>query len=217
MGDHLGDILGKTSSVSDRFCIRSSGECHLRNIPNVTSTVFSPAWGFAAPRAAVPAPTGRNPHDRVLLRTPPIMKVQFRDGARLGPTPPSGVMRRQGNADLRSAQPAAGGRQRRTPSSGRSPLGRDPGVQRHPDGCVVHAFRCAPRSGAGPHRENWPEVGAPLPACSFARWGGCREGSHQESGEYAASSRYARRCRPEVGVPSRPRAFCSRRYAVSSR
>ena len=31
---------------------------------------------------------------------------------------------------------------------GGSPLGRDPGVQHHSDGCVVHAFRCASRSGA---------------------------------------------------------------------
>ena len=31
---------------------------------------------------------------------------------------------------------------------GGSPLGRDPGVQRHPGGWVVHAFRCASRSGA---------------------------------------------------------------------
>ena len=58
---------------------------------------------------------------------------------------------------------------------GGSPLGRNPGIQRHPDGCVVHAFRCASRSGAGPHRENWPEigpvlpVGAPLPAAP-SRW-----------------------------------------------
>ena len=43
-------------------------------------------------------------------------------------------------------------------------FGRDLGVQRHPDGCVVHAFRCASRSGAGPHRENWPEVGVPVSA-----------------------------------------------------
>ena len=30
-----------------------------------------------------------------------------------------------------------------------SPLGRDPGVQGHPDDCLVHASRPAPRSGAG--------------------------------------------------------------------
>ena len=46
---------------------------------------------------------------------------------------------------------------------GGSPLGRNPGIQRHPDGCVVHAFRCASRSGAGPHWENWPEIGPVLP------------------------------------------------------
>ena len=41
-----------------------------------------------------------------------------------------------------------------------SPLGRDPGVQRHPDDSVVHASRPAPRSGAG------LKTGGPLPAPS---------------------------------------------------
>ena len=59
----------------------------------------------------------------------------------------SGATRRQGNADLRSAQPAEGGRREGPPVPRWSLLGRDPGVQRHPDGCVVHAIslRCAQR------------------------------------------------------------------------
>ncbi len=120
--------------------------------------------------AGLKAPTGGNAHDRVLLHTPPGMKVQFPGGARLGRTPPRRATRRQGNADLWAVLPVGPGTARRrraagrTPSSGGAPLGRDPGVQRQPDGCVVHAFRCAPRSGAGPNRENWPEVGVPVPA-----------------------------------------------------
>ena len=43
-------------------------------------------------------------------------------------------------------------------------------------------FRCAARSGAGPHRENWPEVGVPLPACCSARWGMCGEGRRAATG-----------------------------------
>ena len=54
---------------------------------------------------------------------------------------------------------------------GGSPLGRNRGVQRHPDGCVVHAFPCASRSGADPHRQNWPEVGVPVPARHLDCWG----------------------------------------------
>ena len=92
--------------------------------------------------------------------------------SRRAPSPTAA--RRQGNADLRSAQPAAGGRTGRTPSSetGGSPLGRHPGVQHHPNGGLVHAFRCASRSCAGPHRENCPEVGVPLPARHSAWWRG---------------------------------------------
>ena len=64
----------------------------------------------------------------------------------------------------RHSPPQAGGREGPRVRGG-SPLGRDLGVQRHPGGCVVHAFRCALRGGAGPHRENWPEVGVPSGRC----------------------------------------------------
>ena len=74
---------------------------------------------------------------------------KFRGGSPLGPTPPCRVTCRPGNADLQVGT----ARRRRAAGKdpefrGGSPLGRDPGVQRHPDGCVVHAFRCASRSGA---------------------------------------------------------------------
>ena len=55
----------------------------------------------------------------------------------------------QSGAQARERRPPVGtGRRRRAAGKdpefgGGSPLGRDPGVQRHPDGCVVHAFRCA--------------------------------------------------------------------------
>ena len=76
----------------------------------------------------------------------------------------------QSDALARERRPLVGtareGGRREGPSvRGGSVLGRNPGVQRYPDGCVVHAFRCASRSGAGPHREDWPEVGVPLPVC----------------------------------------------------
>ena len=58
-------------------------------------------------------------------------------------TPTSGQFSRSG-----PAQPAEGGRREGPRVRDGSPLGRDPGVQRHPDGCVVHTFRCASRSGA---------------------------------------------------------------------
>ena len=90
-------------------------------------------------------------------------------------TPTSGQFSRWG-----PAQPAEGGRREGPPVPRWSLLGRDPGVQRHPDGCVVHAFRCASRSGAGPHRENWPEVGVPVPARHLDCWGS-RAGLHFHS------------------------------------
>ena len=78
-----------------------------------------------------------------------------------------------------SAQPAEGGRREGPPVRG-GLSGREPGVQRHPDGGVVHAFRCALRSGADPHRENWPEVGVPSGRCHLDRWGS-RAGLHFHS------------------------------------
>ena len=116
--------------------------------------------------------------------------------ARLGRTPPCRATRWQG-ADLRSAQPAEGGRREGPEFRGGSPLGRNPGVQRHPDGCVVHAAalrqRCrAPpgelprgrrsrparhRSVGGPARRHesavpgWCSLGR-TPPCRATRWQG---------------------------------------------
>ena len=89
----------------------------------------------------------------------------FGGGSPLGSTPPCRVTPRQGNADLWAVLPVGPGTARRRRAAGKdpefrggSPLGRDPGVQRHPDGCVVHAFRGASRSGAD------LEVGVPYRA-----------------------------------------------------
>ena len=53
-----------------------------------------------------------------------------------------------GGKDPQVRAPKPPSRAARWPNGGRPALGRDLGVQRHPDGCVVHAFRCAARSGA---------------------------------------------------------------------
>ena len=76
------------------------------------------------------------------------------------PKPPGRATRRQGNADLRSAQPAAGGRREGPRVGGASRSG--PGVQRCADGggpCFSLRFaqRCR------------PEVGVPLPVTREGR------------------------------------------------
>ena len=84
-----------------------------------------------------------------------------------------------------------------------------PGVQPHPDGCVVHAFRCASRSGAD-RRSAFP-VGVRASASSFPAGvpGGRRAETfpviRRHQGGHAVSLRFAQRCRPEVGVPVRAR------------
>ena len=90
---------------------------------------------------------------------PPGMKMQF-PGRRQSRCPSHQAERRAGKGTPTSGrQPAAGGR-REGPRVGRLP-GRDPvfSVVRT---VGVHAFCCASRSGAGPHREDWPEVGPGL-------------------------------------------------------
>ena len=136
---------------------------------------------LAALRAAVPTGGRRSPS-----RPRDSARVAMRErradaGRRISAGTPTGsVARRQGNADLWSAQPAAGGRTRRTRVRGGSPLGRDPGVMRHPDGRL--SLRFAPRCR--------PEVGVPqaVPAIQ------CRSAIRRSLG-------FAQRCRPEVGVP----------------
>ena len=106
--------------------------------------------------AVLPVGPGTARHRRAEARTADQRRP-------LSPTPPCRATRGQGNADLWAVLPVGPGTARRRRAGGKnpefgsgSPLGRDPGVQRHPDGCVVYAFRCASRSGAGPHQEKRP-------------------------------------------------------------
>ena len=50
---------------------------------------------------------------------------------------------------------------------------------------------------AGPHRENWPEVGVPVPAGHSSRGGTCRDGSHAGVWRLALSLPGGQRCRSE--------------------
>ncbi len=143
----------------------------------------------------------------------------------------------QSDAQARERRPPVGTARRRRAAGkdpefgGGSPLGRDPGVQRHPDGCVVHAFRCASRGDAGPHRENWPEVWRFLPGVppcprgyvlrgepvgvSAVRGpaGRCADrrsafpGGRRHLDGWGSAGLHFHSNRPEAGVPSRPRAF----------
>ena len=51
----------------------------------------------------------------------------------------------------------------------------------------VRLVRCAARSGAGPHRENWPEVGVPLPARRSAWWRAAETGTVRHAGSEQSS------------------------------
>ena len=136
---------------------------------------------FAALRAAVPGPTGRTAQRSAFPCLRAIRSVGGPARRHESAVPgwctsrPHATM--QSDALARERRPPVGTARRRRAAgkdpefrSG-SPLGRDPGVERHPDGCVAHAFRCASRSGAGPHRENCPEVGVPVPARHPLCWG----------------------------------------------
>ena len=170
--------------------------------------------------AGTGAPTGRNPDDRVLLHTPPGMKVQFRGGARLGRTPPCRAARWQGNADLWPVLPVGAGTARRRRAAGKdpefgsgSPLGRDPGVQRHPDGWVVHAFRCASRSGADqrsafPCQRRHLDCWGSRRGCIFTATGQHRPAKRSETADrrLRRSAGTARERRPPVGTAARSAA-----------
>ena len=105
---------------------------------------------------------------------------------------------RAGGAQARERRPLVGTARRRRAAGkdpkfgGGSPLGRDPGVQRHPDGRVVHAFRWAPRSGAD-QRSAFPALCAALPAGVRAE-----TGTTPRAGDARLSLGSAQRCRPEV-------------------
>ena len=123
-------------------------------------------------------------------------------GAGLGPTPPCRATRRQGNADLWSAQPAAGGRQGRTPSCGR--LGR---ARRH-----RRRFRAparADRRSAFPCLRPALPVWRPPPGdlAAFPRRRR-REGRK----DVWVSHPFGARCRSETGAPL-SRAVCVSGYA----
>ena len=128
-----------------------------------------------------------------------------------------GAMR--GFAALRAAVPAPTGRtgQRSAFPGLRAALPGGVGAERSAAPALGDAwFRCASRSGAGPHRENWPEVGVPLPACCSARWGRCGE-ERRADGWGRRRRGPAGRCAgphrenwPEVGVPWP--ACCSARW-----
>ena len=85
------------------------------------------------------------------------------------PTPLCRATRRQGNADLWSAQPAAGGRPGRTPSG---PAGMKRWCGIHVGRARRYRRRFRAPARAGPHRENCPEVGVPLPAGTIWAVGG---------------------------------------------
>ena len=67
--------------------------------------------------------------------------------------------------------------------------------------------RPPPAGCAGPHREDCPEVGVPLPARRSARWGQCRDPNHLGGSRRAVRAPSAgcagphREDCPEVGVP----------------
>ena len=78
--------------------------------------------------------------------------------------------------------------------SGRRPVASSPGGGPLPRAMPVHSrtrFRGPPGRCAGPHRENWPEVGFPLPVTREGGWGLRRPPA------------CGGLCRPEVGVPLR--------------
>ena len=83
---------------------------------------------------------------------------------------------RAGGAQARERRPLVGTARRRRAAGkdpkfgGGSPLGRDPGVQRHPDGRVMHASRWAPPSGAD-RRSAFPALCAALPTGGRAETG----------------------------------------------
>ena len=84
----------------------------------------------------------------------------------------------------------------------------------------------APRSGARPRNavlRGWRAGKGPPPgelaptSGQFSRWGTCREGNYTATYRCAVRWPEASACRPEVGVPSRPRASSRLGYPLSRR
>ena len=59
--------------------------------------------------------------------------------------------------------------------------------------------------GAGPHRENWPEVGVPVPARHLRCWGPRRQGGHPGGRGPSRPPACGGRCRPPPGELARGR------------
>ena len=99
-----------------------------------------------------------------------LWSAQAAAGGRQTRTPAEMVGLRPGQSDAqaRERRPLVGTGRRRRPADkdpdcgDGSPLNRDPSLQRHPDGCVVHPSRPAPRSGAD-RRSAVPALRAALP------------------------------------------------------
>ena len=151
------------------------------------------------------------------------MKVQFQDGARLGRTPPCRATRRQGNADLWSAQPAEGGRREGPPVRGAPLSAGTPAFSVirtagwYSPFAALRAAVPAPTGRTG-------QRSAFLAAGTIWTGGVCAWGcifaakvvrqSRWHGGASSPQASRSRACRPEVGVPSRPRP--SARWALRS-
>ena len=94
-------------------------------------------------------PHREKPHDRAVACTP-----RRHENAVPWTVPLSALRHHAERRAGKGRRPLVGTARRRRaagkdPEFGGAPLGREPGVQRDPDGCVVHAFRCPAGSGAG--------------------------------------------------------------------
>ena len=82
----------------------------------------------------------------------------------------------------------------------------------------VHAVRGALRARcAGPHRENWPEVGVPVPARHLRCWRSRRERAHPGGRGPSHPPAYGGLCRPPPGVTGQRSAFPCLRATLRER
>ena len=160
--------LGRRSIPAERVASRSSSLRFGRN-----------TLGIPPSRALSAGPSPRETHMIASACTP------RRHENAVPWTVPVSARRPSMQSDAQAREPRPGelgrplvGTARRRRAAGKdpeladgSPLGRDPGVQRHPDGCVVRAFRCASRSGAGPHRETGQRSAFPCGRHDLDGWG----------------------------------------------
>ena len=174
--------VDRGSGHGGRIVQRRRGGPKARGHPASRPYALPPAGGGrrrAPPGETAMIGSARTPrrHESAVRWTVPVSAARHHAERRAGKgTPTSGQSSRWG-----PAQPAAGGR-REEPRVGGRPSQPGPRVQRHPDGRVVRAFRCASRSGAGPHRENWPEVGVPLRPAPSGPVGSARGAAFSQQG-----------------------------------